>query len=179
VHGVQRSLALTVVLLLAALAAGCGGGDDTPSAQSWADDVCSAISTWRSSITDAAQSVSDGNVTKESVDDAIGEMKDATSKLTDDLQGLGTPDTDAGEQAKEQADTLSNELEDGTQKIEDATKDVSGASEALAAVSTITSTLSTMTSQVTAAFNSLQDIDAAGELQDAFKNADSCQDLTK
>ena len=179
VAGMQRFLALAVVLVVAALAAGCGGSDDTPSAESWADDVCSAISTWRSSITDAAQSVTDGNVTKESVDDAIGEMKDATDKLTNDLQDLGAPDTEAGEQAKDQADKLSNQLQDGAQKIEDATQGVSGASEALAAVSTITGTLSTMTSQVTAAFNSLRNIDAAAELEDAFKNADSCQDLTK
>ena len=65
------------------------------------------MTTWRSSITEAAQSVTDGNVTKESVDDAIGEMKDATDKLTNDLQDLGAPDTEAGEQAKEQADKLS------------------------------------------------------------------------
>jgi len=180
VVGVQRLLALAVVLVVAVLAAGCGGGsDDTPSAQSWADDVCSAISTWRSSITDAAQSVTDGNVTKESVDNAIGDMKDATNKLTSDLQDLGAPDTEAGDQAKAQADKLSGELQDGAQKIEDATKGVSGASEALAAVSTITGTLSTMTSQVTAAFNNLQGLDGAAELQEAFRNADSCKDLTK
>jgi hypothetical protein len=175
----RRSLALAVVLGVTALAAGCGGSDDTPSAESWADDVCSAISTWRSSISDAAQSVSGGDITKESVDDAIGDMKDATNTLTDDLKDLGPPDTDAGDQAKAEADKLSDQLQDGVQKIEDATKNVSGASAMLSAVSTITGTLATMTSQVTAAFSSLQDIDAAGELQDAFKNADSCQGLSK
>ena len=179
VAAVQRSLALAVALGVAVLAAGCGGSDDTPSAQSWADDVCSSINTWKDSITEAAQSVTDGGVTKESVDNAIGDMKDATNTLTDDLKDLGAPDTDAGDQAKEQADKLSSQLQDGTQKIEDASQDVSGASEALAAASTITGTLSTMTSQVTAAFNNLQDLDAAGELQEAFRNADSCQDLTK
>jgi methyl-accepting chemotaxis protein len=175
----QRFLAVAVVLVVAVFAAGCGGSDDTPSAQSWADDVCSALSTWKSSVSDAAQSVTGGNITKDSVDDAIGDMKDATNTLTDDLKDLGPPDTDAGDQAQEQADKLSNQLQDGAQKIEDATNDVSGPSEVLTAVSTITATLSTMTSQVTAAFSNLQDIDPAGELEDAFKNADSCQDLTK
>jgi len=105
----KLTAALASLLVLAVLAAGCGGGGgkDTTSAQDWADGVCSAINTWTDSLSSAGQSLSGGNLSKDSLESAAGDVKDATSQLKDDLSGLGTPDTKSGDQAKQTTDELS------------------------------------------------------------------------
>ena len=70
--------ALASLLVLAVLAAGCGGGggggNDTTSAQDWADGVCSAINTWTDSLRSAGQSLSGGNLSKDSLESAAGDV---------------------------------------------------------------------------------------------------------
>ena len=65
------------------------------------------------------------------------------------------------------------------QKITDAIDNASGASGLVTAGSTIATSLTEMGSQVsTTAFQQLENIDAGGELQSAFEQADSCAGLT-
>ena len=42
----------------------------------------------------------------------------------------------------------------------------------------VTATLSTMATQMSTAYKSLQELDPAGELTDAFKQASACKSLT-
>ena len=175
-------LALASLIVLAVLAAGCGGSggssNDTTSAPQWADGVCSAINTWTDSLKSAGQSLTGGNLSKDSIESAANDVKDATAQLKDDLSGLGTPDTKSGDQAKKSVDELSNNIQDGVDKIEAAAKDATNGASIVSAVSTVTSTLSTMASQVQQTFHDLEGLDPGGELESAFKNASSCQNLT-
>ena len=93
------------------------------------------------------------------------------------MKGLGAPDTEAGQKAKESVDQLADNLDNELAKIESAADGASGVSGVLAAVSTISGTLSTMSQQIASTFSELEQIDAAGELEDAFKEADACNDL--
>src|SRR5436309_214359 len=107
-------LAVSSFVALAVLAAGCGGGgggDKSASAQDWADGVCSAINTWTDSLRSAGQSLSGGNLSKSSLESATNDVKDATAQLKDDLSGLGTPDTQSGDQAKQTTDELSKNIQ--------------------------------------------------------------------
>ena len=54
---------------------------------------------------------------------------------------------------------------------------VSGASGVLAAVTEVSAILTTMGSQLSAAFAGLDQIDAQGELETAFEEADECNEL--
>jgi len=174
--------ALASLLVLAALAAGCGGGggggNDTTSAQDWADGVCSAINTWTDSLRSAGQSLSGGNLSKDSLESAAGDVKDATAQLEDDLSGLGAPDTKSGEQAKQTTDELSKNIQQGVDTIDGAVKDATNGGSIVTALTTVTSTLSTMGSQVKTAIGELEKLDPGGELESAFKNASSCKSLT-
>ena len=174
--------ALASLLVLAALAAGCGGGggggNETTSAQDWADGVCSAINTWTDSLSSAGQSLSGGNLSKDSVESAANDVKDATAQLKDDLSGLGAPDTQSGDQAKQTTDELSNNIQQGVDTIDGAAKDATSGGSIVTAITTVTSTLSTMASQVQTAFGELEKLDPGGELDSAFKNASSCKSLT-
>jgi methyl-accepting chemotaxis protein len=169
---------LLLAVALAALAAGCGGkSSDTTPASEWADDLCSAITTWTGSLQSAADSLKGGNLSKDSVSSAADDVKSATDDFVDDVKGLGTPDTESGEQAKEAIDTLSDQLNDDAQKIESTIDDASGANGLLNAISVVSSTLVTMGNQVSSTFSDLKQLDPKGELEDAFKQADSCQSL--
>jgi hypothetical protein len=177
----KLAAALASLLLLAVLAAGCGGGgggNETMSAQDWADGVCSAINTWTDSLRSAAQSVSGGNLSENSLTQASSDLNDSTAQLTDDLSGLGKPDLSSGDKAKESVDELSSNIQQGVDKIDSAIKDAKSGGGLVTALSTVTSTISTMGSQVQTAFSELEKLDPGGELESAFKDASSCKSFT-
>ena len=161
------------------LAAGCGGKSDSEStsAADWANNLCSAIGTWSTSVRSTANSLK-GNVSESSLKSGSQDISKATGKLEDDLKGLGKPDTDAGQKVKETIDTLSGQLKADVEKIDAAVKSVSGGSGVLTALSTVSSTLATVGDQVTAAFTSVQQLDTKGELDKAFRNASACKSLS-
>ncbi len=171
--------ALASLLLLAVLAAGCGGGggsSDANSAEDWADGVCSAINTWTDSLRSAGQSLSGGNLSENSLDQAATDLKDATAQLKDDLSGLGKPDVSSGDEAEESIDTLSSGISDGVDKIDGAIDDAQSGGSLASALTTVTSTISTMGSQVQETFSDLEQL--GGELKSAFQDASSCSSVT-
>lgn len=173
----NRTRAFMPVLAAAlVLAAGCGGGQDPTTA--WADDFCSAISTWESSLTGAANSLTN-NPSKAALQDASDEVTSATKTFSSDVKDLGKPPTDAQAGAQKLVTQLSDQIDSGVATIQAAIGSASGPGSVLSAVSTVSGTLATMGSQVTAAFADLQSLDPGGELQTAFKKADSCKDLRK
>ena len=95
--------AVALSLLAAALLVGCGGDDGPPSATEWADDLCSALGDWTSSLTTAAESVT-SEPSRESVESAVDDVEGATQQLVDDVEDLETPDLEAGQEAEESVD---------------------------------------------------------------------------
>lgn len=162
------------VAVLASAAAGCGGGDDESSATTWADGVCSAITSWRESATSTTDSLQAGSLTADALGASVDDFKSATNDFVDELQGLGTPETDAGSQAKESLDGLAESIDDSVSQITAAVDDVSGVSGILSAVSEVSAALSAMSTDVSSTFSELQSLDPGGELEQAFREADSC-----
>ena len=178
----RLAAALALLAVLVALAAGCGGSgssdsssSSTPSAQTWAGNLCSSISDWGNSIKTATSSLK-GNVSKSSLQSALGDVSDATDTFVTDLKGLGKPDTDAGMQAQSALQNLATELDADSQAIKNAKSSSNGT---VATVSAVTASLAKMGDQISSTFATLQGLDAKGELSDAFKNASSCKNLTK
>jgi uncharacterized phage infection (PIP) family protein YhgE len=163
-----------VMLVLAALAAGCGGGDEESAASTdWADGVCTALATWGDSIKSVTDDVTSSDSSKDRVQKATANVKEATDTLADDLQDLGRPGTESGEQAQDALEKLATGLRQDLAKIEDAADGDSAA----AAAATISSSLASMSGRIGTALNELEQLDAEGELSDAFEEADACQDL--
>ena len=161
------------------LAAGCGSDDSEPSSTAdWADGVCTAITTWTDSIKSAADPIKSGDISEGSLQSAADDVKSATDTFESDLEDLGKPDTEAGQQAKDSLDQLSSDLSTGTDTIKSAVDDASGVSGIAAAVTTVGATLATMQTQVKSAYTSLTQLDAKGELETAFQQASSCEPLT-
>jgi hypothetical protein len=159
-----------LVLVVAALAAGCGG-DDEDSNAAWADDVCGSVSSWVDSVREAADSVTNG---EGGVDDAVDDVKSATEQLDDDLRGLEPPE--AAVQAQDTIEQLLDQLQSGVRTIESTVENASGA-DALAALSTIGATISTMSQAVQSALDDLQQADTGETLRQALEDSDNCQEL--
>lgn len=172
-----RWLVLTgLALVLAAVAAGCGG-DDEASAADWAGDVCSAFSDWTNSLESAAEPLRSGDISEDSIDDAVSDLADATEQFVDDIRGLGPPDTDAGEEAQEELDGLADDLSEGVDDIRE-TVDNASASGAAAALAEIGNTLTRMASEAQSAFSRIEGLEAADELESAFRDAPECEELS-
>jgi hypothetical protein len=179
-----RLLLFLPVAAAVVLAAGCGGGGNSASTQAmdpaeWANSLCGSIDTWATSVRSAASSLQGGNVSKDSLQSTANKVKDATNTLADDVKGLGKPDTQSGQKAKQQLDTLSDKYKSEVQSMQDTVKNASGTRGTLTAVSKVSSTLVTMGSQLQTAFGELQKLDAKGELDKAFRNASNCKKLRK
>ena len=169
---------LVVAFLAAALASGCGGDDGgDSSATEWADDVCSAITSWSESVSSTAASLSDGNLNEDSVRSAVDDLESATSDFIDDMRGLGTPDTEAGEQAREALDQLADIADENLSAMQNAVDDVSGVSGVVEAVTAVSAAISTMGAQLSSTFAELEQLDPGGELEEAFNEAGSCDEL--
>jgi hypothetical protein len=175
----RRLIGSAVVLVAVVIAAGCGGSDssDADATTEWANTVCSSILTWTNSISLAGETLtSDPSVS--SLQSAAGDVKSATETFVDDLKGAGRPEVEAGDQAQQTVSTLTDQLSADVEAIDEALQGLSGVAGLPTAVSSIVTSLGSMGSQVTAAFNSLEQLDAKGELEDAFNQASSCNELT-
>ena len=162
----------------ALLAAGCGGSSsDTVKPEDWANSVCSAITTWTTSVRQTGNELRSGNVSKSSLNKAVNEFEDSTKQLSQDLKGLGRPDTESGEKAQASVEKLSTQVSADADKIKSEIKGASSLTDLQKALTSAGVTLQQMGAQVTATFSELGNLDAKGELESAFKNADKCSSL--
>jgi hypothetical protein len=174
---VTRAAALTLVAGLALAAAGCGGKKQ-PTAEDWANGVCSAVSTWTTSLKSIGSSLT-SDPTSNGLRSAKDDLNGANDKFVGDLRGLEKPNTKSGDQAKAITDKLADQIDQDKQAISDAVGKASGVQGVLNAAKAIQTTMTTMGTQFQSAFTSLQQLDVSGELESAFKNADSCKKLAQ
>ena len=167
--------AVVLSLLAAALLTGCGGDDGPPSATDWADDLCSALGDWTDSVTTAAQSVTE-EPSRESVESAVDDVEGATQTLVDDVEDLERPDLEAGQEAEQSVDELSDSLSAEVEKVKETAENATlgNISESVSAIS---ASFSAMKQQISTAFTELEGLDPGGELRTAFEEADSCSEL--
>jgi hypothetical protein len=169
---------LLVGLLAVFLAAGCGGDDGSgSSATEFADGACSATTTYRESIRATADSLRGGNLSEDNVRSAVDEIEAATNDFVDDLRGLGRPDTEAGQRAEELLDQLAADIEENVSTVRSAADGASGLSGIAEVANAASTALPAMEAQLSSTFAELEELDAGGELQTAFREADSCNQL--
>jgi DNA-directed RNA polymerase specialized sigma54-like protein len=173
---VRALTALSVVAMTLVLAA-CGG-DDSSTGEDYANSVCGELSEWVTSVDEAAQSIQDAGLsaTTETLRAAVSDVSDATGELVDDLEAIGAPETDDGNEAKSALDSLGTELQKQVDTVEQALDDGGGLA---AQLSAITAAISAAAADVESTFNQLRELDPAGELREGFENADECDSLSE
>jgi membrane protein implicated in regulation of membrane protease activity len=165
-----------LVVVAAFLLAGCGGDSEPSASESYANSVCSDVSTWVTSIQDTTRSIQDQglSLTKSDIESAVNDVSDSTQTLVDDVKGLGAPDTEDGQKAETALDGLGTQL---TQQVDTVKQAVNSNQGTLALATTVTAAVSAGTKAVETTYNNLKNLDPAGELSDAFKNSDDCKSL--
>ncbi len=173
----RRMIAVVALGVVTLAATGCGGDEESGTTQ-WADGVCGAMTTWKDAVTDAGTTLTTSGLSTDGLRGAAEEVESATETLVDDLKGLGRPDTEAGQQAEEIVTGLADTLADEADTIRTAVDQASGVSGTLQAVSTVTGALGTMGTQIGTAVTQLSQLEGSQELEDAFGDAEACQELT-
>ncbi len=172
-----------LVLALALVAAGCGGNDDetaevTPTAQ-WAEGFCTAIVDWLGALEAATGQLRNyKSLSQEGFDQAGTDIRSATEDLSAELRALGAPETESGEEARQAVETFATAAEAGLADIEQAVDDVFGGMTISAAIVPVTAALTSINQAYTALFESLRKLEPKKELQDALKDAESCDALS-
>ena len=175
----MRSLGALTVISLALVAAGCGGSEKDTTA-TWADGLCSALTTWTASVEAAATTIRE-SPSADSLLAAVDDVIEATGTLADDVKGLGRPETDAGQQAEETLTELADSLERDAGTLQETLDQAGGGglTGLLKAMPAITGTFASMANAVGQAFTDLEQLDAKGELEQAFQDAESCKPFAR
>ena len=168
------SLALLALVLAAA---GCGGDDDDAdesSSQAWADDFCSAAADWRTSLDDIVSGFgSPSDLSEEGIRDAVDEGLDATEQFLEDVQGLGTPDTEAGQEVTAIVDDMSASVQTTVDDLRDTLGDSSSLQDLLAAVPQATAQLGGLQAELQSSLTELENVDT-GELKSELESNEDC-----
>jgi hypothetical protein len=174
-------LGATLVLsaTLAFLAAGCGG--ETSAEEEWVGDICTAVSGWQDQVeqsTDAAREAlqSPGAGTLAAIDTEVQEIIDATDMLGDDLRGLEPPDTEAGDQAKRELDTLAVQLESTAANMKETFDNLPedpSITDYADALEPLVPSIQSLIGSVSTTFAAVKE--SGSELQEGFDAADSCE----
>jgi hypothetical protein len=176
-----RIVLSSTVVALALIAAGCGGSDssDEDPTAAWASGFCAAVTGWTDELETVTSSFSDtSNLSQDGLQSAADDVKGATSQLVDDLEALGAPETEGGEEIQSSIDSLSTTLETEAANIEEAVQGISGITGIPSAVTTITTSLSAMGTAFSTTLNTIDGADVGDELQTALEDSPECADIS-
>ena len=156
--------------------------DGQPTTEEWADEVCTSLSDWRTSITSLAD-VGDEPLTADTLREKLDDAGDATNELVTQLRGLGVPDLEAGDELQQQLDDSAAELESKYDALRDSGEAAADAppAEFLQQLSGLASDSAALQTSISTTVSSLQDAnvgeESKAELEQAFADAPSCQSL--
>lgn len=149
----------------------------------WAESVCSSLASWRSSIMSLAD-VSGETLTADLLRERLEEADAATDELVADLRELGPPDVEAGEEVERALDDAAAGLESSYESLKQAAQDALDAEspteflEALAGLGDDFQGLLDRVEETVAALQSASLFgESSAELEQAFANSGSCQQL--
>ena len=175
-------LGATLVLsaTLAILSAGCGGGS-TSAEEEWAGDICTAVSGWQDQVEQSTNEArealqSPGAGTIAAIDAEVQEIIDATEKVGDDLKNLEPPDTEAGDQAKRELDTLATQLEATAGNMKETFDNLPedpSITDFAQALEPLVPSIQSLVGSVSSTFTAVKE--SGSELEEGFNNADSCE----
>ncbi len=171
------------IVLAAAIMRLTADDDSTPSTAAWADSVCTGLATWKSSIESLAD-VSSGTLNAETLQQKIDDADEATSTLVGELKDLGPPDLAAGDELQQTLSSSADGIQSSIDTLKAGAEQAAAASspqEFLQALAALAPQFQALLEQVSATIATLQNADvgddAKAELQAAFADAESCQQL--
>ena len=161
-----------------ALAAGCGGEES--GAGAWVDGVCSSVQEWRENVTGLAVDAQVEGLSPETVMTAIEGGVEATERLRDQLNDLGPPDTEAGDEIESELDELADSVVETAEEARDRAESLpedQSVPELIQSLMSIAQDLQAIVGEAEATFTELEELEPGQELEDAFESSEDCQDI--
>ena len=186
-------LRLPILPLLAAvaLAAGCGGGEETPEGvppADWAQSVCGALSDWQTSLQEQSQGLTsevleakDPEAAKQQISDFLSDVIVETETMIGVVESAGQPAVDEG-------GAIAGDFQDGLQQMRSAFNDAASDVEAVptddpqAFQQQLTQIGQDLQTQGAAIGKTLGEIDEqydADELSQAFDDTPACKEFVE
>jgi phage-related protein len=173
----MRAALSILVAALALVAAGCGGDDEEASSTTdWANELCTAVQDWTDELEAVGTAVT-SSPSEESLREAASDLDAATEQFLEDVRDLGAPETESRDEAEQAIEELADTIEGEKQEIQDAVDDVQGITGITSAVSSVAASLTAMGEAFQETFDRLETLDASGELEQAFDDAEACDEL--
>lgn len=163
---------------LFALAAGCG--EEEAGAGPWVDDVCSSVQEWRENLTSLVFDAQTEGLSVETVRTAIDGGVEATQRLRDQLQDLGPPDTEAGDEIESEVDQLADQAVESVEAARaeaEALPEDQSVTELLQSLTSIAGDLQSLVGEAQTTFVEIQELEPGMELEEAFESSEECQSL--
>lgn len=177
-------LVAAAIAVLALTLSACGGGKKSSSTttgaaatEAWAGNVCSAFTTWKSSLKAVETSVKGGGLSGLSpakLQQAENKVEDANNALVKSLQKLGPPKTTGGATAKSDISKLEDSLSTSMDAIKAAVPRNPSLSDVISAIPTLTTEFTKMADSLSTTVANLKKADPGGEIKQAFEQAPSC-----
>ena len=172
-------IAALLVSALALVAAGCGGDDESSNAipaDEWADEFCTAVSSWTDNLQQIRDRFTDlSSLNEDALNEAADDAGSATDEFVNDLKDLGRPDTESGQEIEDSLQTLEDTVEQEKIDVEDTVNNVEDLSDIPAAITAIGSALSSMGTALQSTFDAIRNEDVGGELKTAVDQSEACQ----
>ena len=171
-----------LAVVVAALAMRLSDDDSQPTTEEWANSICTSLADWRESINSLAE-VGGQQLTPDLLRDKLGEAEDATTQLAQELRDAGTPNTEAGDQLRDQLDSSTEELESSFDDLKQSADEVADApaGEFLQKLAALASDFAALQSEIAQTVTTIENADVGeqtkAELQRAFADAPACQPL--
>ena len=156
--------------------------DGPPTTEEWANSICTSLTDWGESINSLAD-VGDQQLTQDLLREKLADAEDATSQLVNELRDLDAPDMEAGDQAQEQLDASTQELESRFDSLKESAQAAADApaGEFLQKLAALASDFAALQTAIAQTVTTLEGADvgeeAKAELTQAFDDAPACQSL--
>jgi len=182
---VRVTRVLSLLALSAAIVVALSGcGSSTSSEEKFAGSVCSAVGDWKDQVQQASddvkakvQSPSAGMIA--AIQQDVTSAVDATNELATTLTSIQPPDSDEGQAAKQQLDTLATQfkttVDKARQTVQGIPKDA-GLATTASSLATLGPSLDTLATTAETTITALQS--SGDAVKDGFQKADSCNEFT-
>lgn len=170
--------AVVAAIALVLAAAGCGEKETPTATSDWADSLCTSLNSWTIDMQEVVRQfvTPEDNVTTPGVIQALDRAETATSTLRDDLQNLGRPPLENGQQAKELADESADAMKEHINAAQDAAHGESDTLEELLQRDvTILSELKAASDEARTLVSKLEG--AGSQVRNALDQSGACDDL--
>ena len=153
-----------------------------PSATEWAGSVCTSLSDWKTSI--AALADLDDGLDAQTLGTKIDDAQAATTTLVNDLEELGPPDLEAGDEARARLSASVDELRASFDELEEGAHeaaDAGSATDFLRSLAKLAPQFQALLGEAATTIEAVESAnvgdEAAAELRTAFESAPACDGL--